>query len=242
MSDLHWLTERPIAHRGLHDMNKDVWENTLSAFKRAIEGGYAIECDVHLTSDNVPIVFHDSVLGRLTGTDGFIWQRTLAEMQALRIGGTKDAPPTLAQMLDLVDGKVPLVIELKGIPGQDDELVERVAAQLNAYSGHAAIMSFDHWLVRQCPTNAPGIPCGLTALGTDQKDLEAHFSMLGYAIDFVSYCAAHMPNRFVSFVREKLKMPVITWTVRDEEALRHSYKYGDQITFEGFRPEDIKLA
>lgn len=242
MAKLEWLTERPIAHRGLHDMNKSVWENTLPAFKRACDGGYAIECDVHLTADDVPIVFHDSVLGRLTGTDGFIWQRTFAEMQALKVGGTNDSPPSLMQMLDLVDGRVPLVIELKGIPGQDDELVERVAMVLAGYSGHAAIMSFDHWLVRQFARKAPNVPCGLTALGTDQKDIEAHFSMLAHGIDFVSYCAAHMPNRFTSFAREQLKMPVITWTVRDEEALHHSYKHGDQITFEGFRPEDIAVA
>lgn len=242
MSKLDWLIERAIAHRGLHDMNKLVWENTLSAFQRAIDGNYAIECDVHLTADNVPIIFHDSVLGRLTGADGYIWQRTLAEMKALRIGGTDDHPPTLVEALDLIGGRVPIVIELKGIPGQDDELVERVCSILKGYKGQAAIMSFDHWLVRQMPKHAGDIPCGLTALGEDRKDLEAHFSMLGYGIDFVSYCAAHMPNRFVTFVRQKLKMPVITWTVRDEAALRHSYKYGDQITFEGFRPEDIPTA
>lgn len=242
MSDLKWLVERPIAHRGLHDMNNAVWENTLPAFERARDAGYAIECDVHLTSDNVPIVFHDDVLQRLTGTDGYVWQRSYAEMKALRIGTTNDHPPTLMQLLELVGGKVPLVVELKGIPGQDDDLVERVGSLLSAYSGHAAIMSFDHWLVRQFPTKAPGIPAGLTALGTDRKDLEAHFSMLGYGIDFVSYCAAHLPNRFISFVREKLAMPVITWTVRDEAALRHSYKYADQITFEGFRPEDVAVA
>lgn len=242
MSKLSWLTERPIAHRGLHDMNNKVWENTLTAFKRAVKAGYAIECDVHLTTDNVPIVFHDDVLKRLTGTDGYVWQRSAAEMKALSIGGTKDHAPTLAETLEVVGGKVPIVIELKGTPGHDDGLVERVAMILAGYSGPAAIMSFDHWLVRQFPSKAPGIPAGLTALGEENKDLEAHFSMLGHDIDFISYCAAHMPNRFVSFVRKKLKMPVITWTVRDEAALHHSYKHGDQITFEGFTPEDVRAA
>jgi len=239
---LDWLTERPIAHRGLHDMNNAVWENTLSAFERARDAGYAIECDVHLTVDNDVIVFHDDGLKRLTGTDGFVWQRTSAEMQALRLGGTKDHPPTLAQLLDLVDSKTPLVIELKGIPGHDEGLVERVCSALAIYDGPVAIMSFDHWLIRQMPEYAGDIPCGLTALGVDNKDLEAHFSMLGHGIDFVSYCAAHLPNPFARYARERLNMPLITWTVRDEAALRHSYKYGDQITFEGFRPEDIAIA
>lgn len=237
--DIGWITERPIAHRGFHDMNHERWENTLSAFKAATQRGYAIECDVHMSADNIPIVFHDNALARLTGADGFIWQRTRAEMQSLRIGGTQDAPPTLEQLLDLVDGKVPLVIELKGIPGYDNDLVSAVAGQLDRYSGPAAIMSFDHWLVRLFPQYAPHIPCGLTALGTTAKDFEAHFSMLGHGIDFVSYCLAHMPNPFISFVRERLKMPVITWTVRDPAAVRATFEYGDQMTFEGFEPESL---
>lgn len=240
--DLGWLTERPIAHRGLHDMNHEVWENTLSAFKRAKKNGYAIECDVHLTADHQVVVFHDDTLSRLTGTDGFIWQRTAREMQALRIGGTGDHAPMLTEMLDTVDGKVPIVVEIKGIPGHDEGLVEAVAAILSTYSGPVAIMSFDHWIVRQFPVAAPGIPAGLTALGTDNKDFEAHFSMLGHGIDFVSYCLAHMPNPFITYVRQRLKMPVITWTVRDEAAVHATFQHGDQMTFEGFRPEDIRSA
>lgn len=235
-TDLAWLTERPIAHRGLHDLNHDVWENTLPAFKRATKKNFAIECDVHLTADNEVVVFHDNALGRLTGTDGFISQRTAAEMTALRVGGTKDHPPLLSQLLDTVDGKVPLIIELKGIPGYDDGLVEAVGRHLEHYQGKAAIMSFDHWLIRQFP-KLPDIPAGLTALGTDNKDFEAHFSMLGHGIDFVSYCLAHLPNPFVTYVRKRLNMPLITWTVRDEAAMRLSAQHQGQITFEGFDPE-----
>ena len=93
MKKISWLTKRPIAHRGLHDMNKKVWENTLSAFRRAVDKNFAIECDVHLSSDRVPVVIHDGDLKRLTGTDGFVWQRTAAEMAALKVGGTKDHVP-----------------------------------------------------------------------------------------------------------------------------------------------------
>lgn len=242
MNKFAWLTERPIAHRGLHDMNKEVWENTLSAFKRAKKGNYAIECDVHLSADHQPVIFHDNALGRLTGTDGFIWQRTASEMQALSIGGTRDHAPTLAEALDLVDGKVPMIIEIKGIPGHDEGLVEAVGSMLKSYAGPAAVMSFDHWIIRQFPTAAPGIPAGLTALGTDNKDFEAHFSMLGHGIDFVSYANAHLPNPFATFVRTRLGMPLITWTVRDEAAVRHTYAHGDQMTFEGFRPDDVATA
>jgi glycerophosphoryl diester phosphodiesterase len=240
MKKISWLTKRPIAHRGLHDMNRRVWENTLSAFRRAVAKGFAIECDVHLSSDRVPVIIHDGELKRLTGTDGFVWQRTGQEMQALKVGGTKDHVPTLAELLDLVRGKTPLVIELKGIPGHDEGLVEAVGAQLKNYNGKAAIMSFDHWLIREFKTYMPDIPAGLTAYGTDNKLIEAHFAMLAHDLAFTSYAAGDLPNPFVSFVRDRLKMPVITWTIRDKPAVDLTFKYADQMTFEGFDPDKLK--
>jgi len=239
MTDLSWLAARPIAHRGYHDLNKAVWENTLSAFDRAIEKGYSIECDVHLSSDGVPVVFHDNDLKRLTGTEGYIWQRTAAEMAALRIGGTADHAPTLQEMLDRVAGRVPLVIELKGIPGKDEGLVEKVCAQLRGYRGQAAIMSFDHWLIRQFPAHAGDIPTGLTACGIREHELEAHFSMLAHGISFTSFSVSELPNRFVSFLRDRLDMPVITWTVRDQAAVDRTFAHADQMTFEGFEPAAV---
>jgi glycerophosphoryl diester phosphodiesterase len=237
MKKISWLTKRPIAHRGLHDLNKKVWENTLSAFRRAVDKNFSIECDVHITADRVPVIIHDGDLKRLTGTDGFVWQRTGAEMQALKVGGTKDHVPTLAEMLDLVRGKVPLVIELKGIAGHDEGLVEAVAAQLKNYNGKVAIMSFDHWLIRDFKKYMPDVPAGLTAYGKDGKLIEAHFAMLAHDLAFTSYAAGDLPNPFVSFVREKLKMPVITWTITDQPAIDLTFKSADQMTFEGFDPD-----
>ena len=89
MTDISWLTERPIAHRGYHDLNKTRWENTLSAFAARRRKSFAIECDVHLSADGVPVVIHDDDLKRLTGTEGYVWQRTAAELAALSIGGTR---------------------------------------------------------------------------------------------------------------------------------------------------------
>ena len=235
MSDaLSWLTAQPIAHRGFHDGNKTRWENTLSAFSAAIERGYAIECDVHLTADGVPVVFHDTALRRLPGTDGLVWQRTAAEMDALAVGGTQDRVPSLRDVLDLVAGRVPLVVELKGIPGHDEGLVAAVGAALSAYPGPVAIMSFDHWLIRRFAAEAPGIPGGLTACGVREHELEAHFSMLAHDIAFVSFDIEALPNRFVSFIRQRLGMPVITWTVRDVRAVERTFAHADQMTFEGF--------
>jgi glycerophosphoryl diester phosphodiesterase len=239
MTDISWLTRRPIAHRGYHDLNRTRWENTLSAFDAAIERDYAIECDVHLSADGVPVVFHDSVLNRLAGRDGFVHDMTAAELAQLNVGGTEDRIPTLAEMLARVRGRVPLVIELKGAEGKDapaDEggLVAAVARTLDGYDGQAAIMSFDHWLVRRFAVEAPGIPGGLTAQGRTLPDLEAHFSMLAHSISFVSFSVLDLPNPFVSFVREKLAMPVITWTVRNEHAEAATFAHADQMTFEGF--------
>ncbi len=239
MADVSWLARRPIAHRGYHDLNRVRWENTLSAFDAAIERDYAIECDVHLSADGVPVVFHDSVLNRLAGRDGFVHDLTAAELTQLRVGGTDDHVPTLAEMLARVRGRVPLVIELKGAEGKDaqgkDEgLVAAVARTLEGYRGEAAIMSFDHWLVRRFAEDAPGIPAGLTAEKRTVAALEAHFSMLAHPISFVSFSVADLPNPFVSFVREKLAMPVITWTVRNEEARAATFAHADQMTFEGF--------
>ncbi len=236
MSDLSWLTARPIAHRGLHDMNKTRWENTLAAFEAAAAGGYAIECDVRLTKDGVPVVFHDHDLNRLTARDGMASELTAEEICALSIGGTQDRVPTLAQMLDLVAGRVPLIIELKGCQGFDDGLVAAVATQLSEYEGKAAMMSFDHWLIRQFASKAPGVPAGLTACGSKVEEIEAHFSMLAHDIDFVSYGVFDLPNPFVTFVREKLAMPVITWTVRQPDEVERTFAQADQMTFEGFEP------
>ncbi|HEV7415201.1 MAG TPA: glycerophosphodiester phosphodiesterase family protein, partial [Tianweitania sediminis] len=172
MKSYPWLTARPIAHRGYHDLNKSRWENTLSAFKAAIDHNFAIECDVHLSADGVPIVFHDDELKRLAGAEGFIYEKTAAELSSLRIGGTDDHPPTLAELLQLTAGRVPLVIELKGIQGRDAGLVEKVVDQLNRYSGEAAIMSFDHWLIRDFKRFAPDLPRGLTAWGEKPDEIE----------------------------------------------------------------------
>lgn len=237
MASLNWLTKRPIAHRGLHDGNKKIWENTLAAFTGAISGNFAIECDIHMTRDGVPLVFHDSPLERLTGEKGFVRERTAKEMAALRIGGTTEAPPTLEAMLALVKGKVPLVIELKGDEGHDGDMVRKVAKALSTYRGRAAIMSFDHHLIRQFAKDAPGIPGGLTAEGIKDADIEAHFSMLAHGISFVSYNVHHLPNQFITLVRHKLKMPVITWTVRTPDQLAKTYAEADQATFELMNPD-----
>ncbi|WP_159586454.1 glycerophosphodiester phosphodiesterase [Chelativorans xinjiangense] len=234
MPDISWLTERPIAHRGFHDMNDKRWENTLAAFAAAAERDYAIECDVHLAADGVPVIFHDEELERLTGQEGKVWQRTAAELAALNIGGTSERMPTLAKALEAIGGRVPVVIELKGVAGHDAGLVESVLNCLSTYSGPAALMSFNHWIIRDLGRNPGQFPVGLTACGRSTADMEAHFSMLAHGISFASYSVDDLPNPFVSFLRERLSLPVISWTVRNEAGAERTFRYADQMTFEGF--------
>ena len=233
---LNWLTAKPIAHRGLHDMNVTRFENTLAAFNAACTAGYPIECDVVLSADGVPMVFHDLTLERLTTETGDVIARTSAELGKIHIGGTADCIPTLSEALALVAGRVPIIIELKGHIESDVRLVAAVAKVLDDYNGHAAIMSFDNWLIRRFQYDATDIPAGLTAEGTKDGDLEQHFAMLSANLSFISYNVHHLPNKFISFCREKLAMPVITWTVRNPETVALTKAHADQMTFEGFTP------
>ncbi len=235
MSKLAWLTERPIAHRGYHDMNREVWENTLSAFSRAIEAGFAIECDLHYASDGVPVVFHDDDLQRVCNLPGEVRERTSAELGLLSIGGTRDKIPTLKQLLQLCDGKVPLVLELKGREGDDEGFAESVLEVLEGYKGHVALMSFDHWLLRDLKALGAPYPVGLTAEGNKPETFFQHDEAMHLGLDFISYFYGHLPNPFITAQRQR-GIPVITWTVRDEAARKHTFANADQMTFEGFDP------
>lgn len=236
MPSIDWIKNVPIAHRGLHDLNNKRWENTLSAFDAAASAGFAIECDVHLSADGRAIVFHDGTLDRVTGRKGNIDELTADQAGQINIGGTEDHIPTLEASLQRIAGRVPIIIELKGIEGRDDGLVKTVAKDLAGYNGLAAIMSFDHHLIRLFGQDAPGVPAGLTAEGLRSEDMEAHFSMLAHAIDFVSYNVHHLDNYFVEFVRSHLALPVISWTARSIGDKAKSDERVDQITFEGFDP------
>lgn len=235
MSSISWLTAQPIAHRGYHDTNKTVWENTLSAFKRAIDGGFAIECDLQYAADGVPVVFHDDDTQRLCNLPGQVRDRTSSELGLMSIGGTKDHVPTLKQLLQLCGGKVPLVIELKGKEGDDEGFVETVLEILADYEGPVALMSFDHWLLEDLKRLEAPYPIGLTAMGSSTEAFKEHERAMALGLDFVSYFYAELPNPFVSALREK-QVPVITWTVRDQAGRTHSEEHADQMTFEGFDP------
>ncbi|QSY96188.1 glycerophosphodiester phosphodiesterase [Rhizobium bangladeshense] len=235
MTNADWIKDVPVAHRGYHDLNRLVWENTLSAFSRAVEAGFAIECDLHYASDAVPIIFHDEDLKRLCNLNGDIRERTSRELGLIAIGGTGDKVPTLRQLLDLVQGKVPLVLELKGREADDEGFAESVIEVLEGYEGKVALMSFDHWLLRDLKALGSPYPIGLTAEGNTREAFRLHAEAMEIGLDFISYYFGDLPNAFITGEREK-GIPVITWTVRDEEARRRTFANADQMTFEGFDP------
>nr|WP_298101072.1 glycerophosphodiester phosphodiesterase [uncultured Shinella sp.] len=241
MHKFNWLTERPIAHRGYHDLNRAVWENTLSAFARAVEAGFAIECDLQYAADAIPVVFHDDDLKRLCGIEGDVRQRTAAELGLLTIGGTADKVPTLRQLLDLVKGRVPLVLELKGRKGDDDGFAMAVLDTIEGYEGPIALMSFDTWLLKDLKEIGTSRPVGLTAEGARPENFAVHEEAMQYGLDFISYYYGHLPNPFISRQRD-LGKQVITWTVRDDEARTITALNADQMTFEGFNPREALTA
>lgn len=234
--DCNWLIERPIAHRGYHDMNREIWENTLSAFGRAVEHNFAIECDLQLANDGVPVVFHDDDLRRLCGLPDDVRLLTSAELKMKRIGGTKDWIPTLKELLGKVGGQVPLIVELKARPGEDDGFAGAVLDDLEGYDGHVALMSFDHGLLRDLIELDCPYPLGLTAEGAQPEKFFEHEDAMQMNLDFLSYCVEHLPNPFVDGLRRH-GVPVISWTVRTPEMCRHSEEFALQMTFEGFDPD-----
>lgn len=237
MRDLAFLTRQPIAHRGLHDGNRLVWENTLSAFERAIEAGYAIECDLQYAADAVPVVFHDDDMERLCNIKADVRTKTSAELGLTTIGGTRDKVPSLKALLRLVRGRVPIVLELKGRQGDDDGFASAVLETLEDYQGEVALMSFDPWLLEELKELESPVPVGLTAEGTKEEDFGTHRKAMARGLDFVSYNVMHLPNAFISAERAR-GVPVITWTVRTPEQAAHTYANADQITFEGFDPRE----
>lgn len=233
-----WLAARPIAHRGLHDAAAGVHENSLSAFEAAIERGYAIECDIRLSADGAVFVFHDDALERMTGATGRLREQTAEELRALTLRDGQDGIPSFTELLTLVAGKVPLVVELKGTDAEADRgFVQRLEPLLADYEGPLALMSFAPWLVSDLAVLGNRHPIGLTAEGTRPEDLERHRSVFEAGCNFVSYNVQHLPNAFVDWVRETRGLPVISWTVRTPADEERSLRHADQMTFEGFLPQ-----
>lgn len=241
---------RPIAHRGLHDVQKGRPENSLSAFRAAVEAGYGIELDVQLTADNEAVVFHDYDLSRLTEATGAVRQQSLAQMQALPLRhGAGEAAPSLGAVLDMVNAKVPVLVELKdqdgGMGPKVGPLEVAVAKALQRYGGAVAVMSFNPHSMIAMSRRAPRIVRGLVteAYAPEDWPLPAatcdrlreipDFEAVGAA--FISHQAEDLDRPRVAQIKAR-RVPVLCWTIRSEEEEARARRVADNVTFEGYLP------
>jgi glycerophosphoryl diester phosphodiesterase len=248
MAGLDWLTARPVAHRGLHDAQKGVIENTPSAFAAAISGGYGIECDLQVSADGEAMVHHDDVLGRLTAGDGRLDALAAAELKLVAFKATNDHMLTLTDLCELVGGRTTLLIELKSRFTGDLGVVGQAAKVLAGYRGPVAVMSFDPGQIAAVREIAPQLARGLVAetprlIRRGGQALDAAKGAVGFFAQalharpqFIAYSVSDLPATLPMIARRVLSLPLLTWTVRTAAQRHTAERYADQMIFEGFRP------
>lgn len=237
---------RLFAHRGLHDTAAEppVAENSMTAFRRAIEAGYGIELDVRLSSDGVLVVFHDDTLTRVTGEEGRVDSRTAAELAALSLSGTTDGIPTLQEVLDEVRGRVPLLVEIKE-DGMDHSVTEQTLQTLTYYPGEFLIESFNPFSLAMVKKRAPHVRRGLlcdhfTATPTLRRPRYHLLQLMLFnrlaSPDFLALSVEH--RRYLPFRLSALcRVPRYLWTVQRDEDVDALRREGyDGLIFEHCRP------
>ena len=215
---------RPIAHRGLFD-NINIVENTLASFNNAIDNNYAIELDVVMSKDHEAVVFHDYDLKRLANKNLQIKDLTSQELRDILLLDTDSSIPTLDEVLYAVNGKTPLMIEIKS--GNHPFIEERLTEILKSYDGSVCVKSFDINTVKWFKINAPFIKYGLIGSNLDinineLKDLNIDF--LSYDIDFIN-------DAIVTEAKNK-QIPIVTWTINTIEKFEEAHVKADNIIFE----------
>ncbi len=235
---------RPIAHRGLHDQNLSVVENTEAAFAAAVNHDYAIECDIQLTAEGEAVVFHDEELARVTEGKGLVIDFTVPELKKLKYRQSNARMQTLNELLEQIDGAVPLVIEIKTIWDGGRPLTMRALKVLETYNGPYGLMSFDPDAVALLADVSPGTVRGMTAdravdpyydgLSAAQRlELQQFAHIKRTRPDFVSFDFKGLPFAPVQEL-QKNGVPVITWTIKSKEDEALARHFSDQVTFEGY--------
>lgn len=230
-----WLARWEYAHRGKH--GGTVPENSLKAARLAIEAGMGIECDIQRSSDDQPMVFHDWDLARLTGHNGMTNSLTAEQLAKLQYAGSSERPATLGQLLDLIAGRVPLLIEIKSKPGYNVEhSCQIVAEAIQDYTGPLAVMSFDPRVARWFGQNSPGICSGLVmredSHGTTQKAWQRWLAHWIARPDFLAYHIAALPSARIAKLRAS-GLPILTWTVNSPETRARAQREADALIAEG---------
>jgi glycerophosphoryl diester phosphodiesterase len=229
------LIGHTYAHRGLHGAG--VPENSLAAFAAAMDRGFGMECDVQRSADGYAVVFHDWELDRLTGEHGEVAARNAADLGRIMLSGSSEPIPGLRQVLDLVAGKVPLLIEIKSRRDRRTvPLCLAVRRELEGYRGDHAVMSFDprvsRWFAIHSPHTLHGLVVteekGKTLLGRIRRYLAFRYARP----DFLAYDIRDLPSRFAA-ARRRQGLPVLTWTVRNPDHRERAALYADAPIAEG---------
>ncbi len=237
----HWLLQRPIAHRGLHQ-GRSVPENSLQAFEHAAAKGHPVELDVHLLADGGIAVFHDDDLLRLTGTRGALAAQSRDSLKKLHLYDTDQTIPRLEEVFEVIAGKIPILIEVKN-EGTVGVLERSLLDKLRGYSGEFAVQSFNPLTIQWFKKHAPEIIRGQLACELQDISMGAYKKLLLRSMYFltlnspmfVAYDIHGMPNRFTSRLHS-MHIPIIAWTVSSEALFHKAKKYAQNIIFEGIDP------
>lgn len=236
-----WITGRPIAHRGLHN-NTAIPENSMQALEAAVRRHYPIEIDVHLLADGNIVVFHDDNLERMTGLNQPLCQQQYHNIKHLRLLDTDQHIPLLEEVLDFVNGDIPLLIELKnaGKVGKPEQILGEKIAD---YKGEYAVQSFNPLSLGWFKDNASHVMRGQLAsdfrgigLPGYQKFLLRRLLMNWVsAPHFIAYDIRCLPYWATTFC-QSLGLPLLAWVVRSDEDWKKSYRFSDNFIFEQILP------
>ena len=230
------------AHRGLHNMAERIPENSMLAFTKAIEKGYGIELDVHLTADRKLVVFHDDDLMRICSVPGIVERMTYEELQQYYLSGTFEKIPLLSDVLDHVYGRVPLLIEIK-MPTKDTLICKYVKEALDSYRGPYVIESFNSLALRWFRNHAPKVLRGqLSSNLVADQSAKAH-PIIKFFIqhllanwycgpDFIAYKYDDRRNLSLWLVRHLFRTPMAAWTLKTPEVLEEAKQHFDMFIFE----------
>ena len=235
------------AHRGLHDMNLGIPENSMAAFRRAVEHGFGAELDVHLMADGELAVIHDSSLERVCGKPVHIEELTAADLPDCTLMGTRETVPLLRDVLALFEGKTPLIIELKVRRGNANSLTDAVMAALEGWNGACCIESFHPGVLLRLKQRYPQVIRGQlsqnflsgdhTGLGPPADFIMTHLltSFLTKP-DFIAYPYEHRNNMSLRLMKKVYGVHEAAWTVRDRGIMEALEKDGAVSIFEEFIP------
>lgn len=234
---------RNFAHRGLHNREKTVPENSLPAFRAAAEAGYGIELDIQFSKDGQIVVFHDDTLDRVCGVHGRVDEFTFAELEQFSLCGTGERIPLFTEVLSTVDGRVPLIVELKN-GGKNTLLCRQAYELLKAYDGDYCVESFNPFIVGWFKKHAPEILRGQLSAPASEFEGQApkyQALLLSQALSnvvarphFIAYEKKKLP--FLVWLSETLGAMRVVWTVRGGDPVDSIARRNDAVIFEFCRP------